>query len=124
MKLAYLLIYVTTVTIGVVTLVAPPQSIAGEIGPVVTVVWASLFIVGGLVGMVTVLPGWWWAERLLAIAPVLLGLAIYLAVVIALQAQSDAGSSRLTQLGIIVLASAPFAIRALVIREYSYEPRR
>ncbi|ALX66835.1 hypothetical protein [Microbacterium sp. XT11] len=125
MKVAYLAIYMLTVVIGVVTLISPPQSIAGEAGPLITTVWAMLFIVGGAIGAITVLPGWWWAERLLAIGPVMLGLAIYLTVVTILHLQStDAGSSRLTQVGIILLASAPFTIRALVIREYSYEPRR
>lgn len=125
MKIAYLVVYLLTVGVGVVTLITPPQTVAGEVGPVITIIWAGLFILGGAVGTISVLPGWWWAERLLAIGPVMLGLAIYLVVVIILHVQgADTGSSRLTQVGIIVLASAPFTIRALVIREYSYEPRR
>lgn len=125
MKVAYLVVYAITTAVGVITLITPPQSIAGEVGPVLTTIWASLFIAGGLTGMITVLPGWWWAERLLAIALVILGLAIYFTVVVILHAQSaDTGSSRLTQLGIILLASAPFTIRFLIIREYSFEPRR
>lgn len=125
MKFAYLVVYVLTMAIGIVTLIAPPQSIAGEVGPVLTTIWASLFIAGGAAGAIAVLPGWWWAERLLAIAPVLLGLTIYLTVVLILHTQNaDTGSSRLTQLGIIVLSAAPFSIRFLIIREYSFEPRR
>ena len=125
MKIAYLAIYMITVLVGIVTLLSPPQSIAGEVGPVITTIWAALFIAGGVVGMVTVLPGWWWAERLLAIGPIMIGLGIYLTVVAILHAQgAGTGASRLTQVGIILLASAPFSIRALVIREYSYEPRR
>lgn len=124
MKVAYLAIYVLTTAIGVVTLVTPPQSIAGEVGPLITTIWAALFILGGVVGAVTVLPGWWWVERLLALAPIGIGLAIYLAVVVVLHVQNaQDGSSRLTQVGIIVLAAAPFAVRFLVIREYSYDPR-
>ncbi|MGF3056138.1 hypothetical protein [Microbacterium sp. YY-01] len=125
MKVAYLAIYLLTIMIGYVTLTYPPQSIAGEIGPVLTVIWSVLFIVGGAAGTITVLPGWWWAERLLAIAPIGMGLAIYLLVAIILHAQNmDTGSSRLTQVGIIVLAASPFIIRMLIIRDYSYEPRR
>ena len=125
MKVTYLVIYLLTVCIGVVTLLSPPQTIDGLVGPIITTIWASLFILGGLAGAIAVLPGWWWVERLLGIGPVMLGLTIYLTVVIVLHVHSmDAGSSRLTQIGIIVLASTPFTIRALVIREYSYEPRR
>lgn len=125
LKLAYLLIYLITIAIGIVTLVKPPQSIEGPLGTVTTMLWAGLFIFGGLVGAVTVLPGWWWVERLLGIAPIFIGLAIYLAVVIILHVRGlDLGASRLTQIGIILLASAPFTLRGLLIREYSYEPRR
>jgi hypothetical protein len=125
LKIAYLVIYGVTIAIGVATLVRPPQSIEGPLGSFSTMLWAALFVFGGAVGMVTVLPGWWWAERLLAIAPVFIGLAIYLAVVIILHVQGlESGASRLTQIGIIVLASGPFTLRGLLIREYSYEPRR
>lgn len=125
MKVAYAVIYVATILIGLVTLVMPPQTIRGEVGPIITIVWASLFIVGGMAGLVTVFPGWWWAERLLGLGPVLLGLGIYLVVVIVLHAQAvETGGSRATQIGIILLAAAPFGLRFLVIREYSYEPRR
>lgn len=123
-KVIYLVIYLVAAGIGAVTLVNPPQTISGEVGPLITVIWAALFILGGLVGSVTVLPGWWWAERLLGIGPVLLGLAIYLTVVGVLHAQSiESGGSRLTQFGIILLASSPFILRFFFIKEYSYEPR-
>jgi len=125
LKVAYLVIYAVTVAVGVVTLVKPPQSIEGPLGTVTTMLWAGLFIFGGVVGAVTVLPGWWWVERLLGIAPIFIGLAIYLAVVVILHIRGlDLGASRLTQIGIILLASAPFTLRGLLIREYSYEPRR
>ena len=123
MKFAYLAIYLLTIYIGLVTLLYPPQTVSLEIGPLITTIWAYLFIFGGIAGAVTVLPGWWWAERVLAISPVMLGLVLYLLVVVALQLQTDGNSSRLTQLGVILLAAAPFCIRAIVIREYSYEPR-
>lgn len=125
MKVTYLVIYLLTVCIGIATMLSPPQTIDGLVGPIITTIWASLFILGGVIGAVTVLPGWWWVERLLGIAPVMLGLTIYLTVVIVLHMHGlETGSSRLTQIGIILLAAAPFTIRALVIREYSYEPRR
>lgn len=141
LKVIYLFIYMVTAWVGVVTLLRPPQTIAGEIGPIVTLVWASLFVLGGVAGLVSVLPGWWWVERLLCLTPIGLGLLIYAIVVSVLHVQGaregapgigiillirgeDAGSSRLTQIGIILLASAPFILRAPLIQGYSYEPRR
>ena len=123
LKVAYLLIYLGTIAVGVVTISWPPHTIEGPLGTVATTLWASLFIAGGLAGAVTVLPGWWWAERTLGIGLILIGLGIYLSVAVTLHVQSATGS-RLTQIGIIVLAACPFLLRGLVIREYSYEPRR
>jgi hypothetical protein len=123
-KVIYLVIYTLSALIGLVTLIKPPQTIAGEVGPLLSVIWASLFILGGVFGTITVLPGWWWGERLLGIAPIVLGLAIYFCVVVALHAQPvDAGGSRATQVGIILLAASPFILRFFFIKEYSYEPR-
>lgn len=125
MKVAYAVIYLATIVVGFVTLAMPPQTIKGEVGPIITVIWAGLFVVGGTAGLLTVFPGWWWVERLLGLAPILLGLGIYLVVVIILHAQAlESGGSRATQIGIITLAASPFLLRFLVIREYSYEPRR
>ena len=125
LKVGYFGIYLLTVAIGVVTLVWPPRSIEGPVGSASTALWASLFIFGGVVGAVTVLPGWWWLERALAIVPISLGLLIYVVVVLILHFQGlDQGASRLTQLGVILLAGTPFALRFLLIREYTFEPRR
>lgn len=125
LKVAYFAIYLLTVGVGVVTATNPPQSIEGPLGPILTAIWSGLFTVGGAVGAITVLPGWWWVERLLGLAPILMGLAIYLSVAATLHWHNiDTGSSRLTQIGIILLASAPFTLRGLLIRDYSYEPRR
>ena len=123
-KVVYLAIYALSAGIGIVTLLKPPQTIAGEVGPILSMVWASLFILGGIAGVIAVLPGWWWIERLLCIAPTLIGLTIYFAVVVALHSQSiDSGGSRATQIGIILLAASPFILRFFFIKEYSYEPR-
>lgn len=125
LKVAYLGIYLLTIAIGVVTLMWPPQSIEGPVGSASTALWACLFILGGIVGAITVLPGWWWLERLLAIVPIALGLLIYVAVVVILHLQGlDQGASRLTQLGVILLATTPFALRFRLILEYTFEPRR
>lgn len=125
LNVVYVIVYALTLAIGVQTLRQPPQSIEGPLGEGATILWASLFILGGAVGLLTVLPGWWWLERLLAIAPVCMGLTIYLAIVIALHIQgSDEGSSRLTQAGVIILAAFPFLLRSLFIWESSYAPRR
>jgi len=121
LKLAYAVVYAITFGTGVVTLLDPPNSIEGVLGAALTVAWSVLLITGGFGGLLTVFPGWWWAERL-SIALSLAGLGVYAIVVLSLHL--TASGSRLTQLGMIALAATPFAIRWLLIRKYSFEPRR
>jgi hypothetical protein len=125
LKAFYFALYAVTGMIGAASLLVPPRVFDGAAGPVSAQFLAWLLVVGGLGGVVTVFPGWWWAERLLAIAPTLLGLTIMIVVLSILHLQHAIDDeSRLTQIGIALLASSPFVLRFLLIREYSYEPRR
>lgn len=116
MKLIYLCVYTVTLIGGVAALTAPPPTIAWEAGPVLLTVWGWLFVVAGIAGMITVLPGWWWAERLLAIAPASIALAVYVIL--------DAGSPGWAPASIVVaaLAAVVFLIRFLMIKDFSYQP--
>ena len=120
LKAAYAAIYLLVLATGVATLLSPPQSIEGQLGNVLTVIWSVFLIVGGFGGTLTVFPGWWWAERLSLILT-LAGIGIYAVVVLSLHIISE--GSRLTQLGMILLAGSVFAIRWMLIRRYSFEPR-
>ena len=121
LKLAYLGIYALTTLLGIVTLLHPPISAEGPMGATMATVWACTYILGGVVGMITVLPGWWWAERILALLPIGLGMVMYLAGVLW---HYWGGPLPWTYIGLILLASTPFLIRWPLIWSYSYEPRR
>lgn len=121
MSVVYGGVYTVAALIGVATFLVPPTTIAGELGPMLSSAWAALFIVGGVLGMSTVLPGWWKWERW-AIALNLAAIGIYGYVVITLH--FTATGSRLTQLGVLVLAALLFIVRWLLIRGRTYGPRR
>jgi hypothetical protein len=122
MSVIYFVIYVGWLLTGVATLVSPPNTISGELGPVLTIAWALLFIVGALVGLVTVLPGWWKWERW-ACHISLAGVAIYGFVVLNLHFTSP--GSRLTQLGVLYFGGAAvFVVRLAMIWGRTYAPRR
>ena len=106
---------------GLATLTNPPQSIAGEVGPVLAAVWAWSFIAGGVLGLATVFTPWWWAERT-ALIFAGTGVAVYAFVVLNLHILAPPGSSRLTQVGIIGLAVCLLVLRWHLIRVYSYQP--
>lgn len=123
LKVFYLAVYLVTVGVGIATLIIPPSSIEGPLGPLLTRFWAGLLAVGGLAAAAAVLPGWWWVERA-AMWLILTGSGIYASIVVYLQAVAPPGSSRWTQLGFITLAAAVFILRLILTRRWDYEPRR
>ncbi|KAB1867347.1 hypothetical protein [Microbacterium algeriense] len=122
LKAAYAVFYSITITLGLIALIAPPQSISGELGPVLTVTWGVLALIGGVGGLASVFPGWWFAERL-SIVVIWCALGMYLLVVVVLQVTSESGA-RWAQMTIFALAAGLFYVRWYEIREYSFEPRR
>lgn len=122
LKAAYAFFYAVAIVLGLIALIAPPQSISGELGPVLTVTWGVLALFGGAGGLVTVFPGWWFAERL-SIVILWCALGMYLLVVIVLQVSSESGA-RWAQMTLFVFAAGLFYVRWYEIREYSFEPRR
>ena len=97
------LIWATLFHIGVAAILEPPNTVAHEIGPVLTDVWAISFVVGGTLGFIGTLflPDWWWIERL-GIISTLTGTLIYLTVVVSLHYTQP--GNRLVQAGFILLA--------------------
>lgn len=120
LKATYFVFYGIALLTGIATLTRPPQSIEGAIGSQTTAVWASFVIMGAFGGMLTVFPGWWFAERL-SIIMIWLGAGIYFAVVLWLHFTGS--GSRLTQMGWIALGAGLFFVRWLIIRKYTFEPR-
>ena len=119
-KAAYFVLYIIVILTGAVTLIVPPTSISGELGPVLSVSWSVFWLIGGMAGGTSVLPGWWWMERL-SIVFMWTGFLIYFYVVFSLHFSST--GSRLTQVGVILVASAAGYIRWLDIHKYNFEPR-
>lgn len=121
LKATYFVFYGVALLTGFVTLLRPPQSIEGALGGPLTAVWAGFVIMGAFGGLLTVFPGWWFVERL-SIVMIWLGAAIYFIVVLSLQISQY--GSRLTQMGWIALGAGLFFVRWLLIRKYTFEPRR
>ncbi|MBS3177772.1 MULTISPECIES: hypothetical protein [unclassified Pseudoclavibacter] len=121
MRAIYVWVYILTICGGVVTWTSPPRTIASEIGPILSNVWALALLCGGILGLIFVATPWWAMER----AAVLLsmsGLGVYAYVVLILHLGSEPGSSRLLQLVVIVLAATLYFIRLVSVRHYSFQP--
>ena len=107
--------------IGAAALLAPPATISHQMGPTLTVVWAILLIVGGALGLVGCLPGWFWIERVgLILAGT--GATMYLAVVLLLH-YAEPGS-RLVQAGFVLLGIGFLVVRWLQVRGPQIDPTR
>ena len=107
--------------IGYAALATPPVSIAHEIGPLLTAIWGSLLLGGGVLGLIGCLPGWWWVERAGVLAAGT-GAAIYLVVILSLHASTP--GSRLVQAGFVALTLVGLAVRWLRIRGAQLDPMR
>lgn len=119
-KPLFLIAYAIGVYTGAVTIISPPTSIQNELGPVLMLLTGVTWLAGGLICLVTIFTDWWWLERL-GLILLWAGILAYFGTVLMVHLESIAGS-RLTQLGVILLATIGFASRFLSIREWSYAP--
>lgn len=62
-RVAYLVVYLLHIVAGIALAAVQPRAADYEFGLLVTNAWASFFIVGGLLGSISVLPGWNYVER-------------------------------------------------------------
>ncbi|WP_156532908.1 hypothetical protein [Cellulosimicrobium sp. I38E] len=112
--------YMVALGVGLSALVDPPSSVAGELGPVLTTIWAGFIILGGVLGVFATLPGVWWLERAAVIACIT-GLAVWVMVVVTLELTIPDGN-RWPQAGALTMLALLLAVRWFRIRRYAYDP--
>lgn len=115
------LVWAIWTLVGLAALTLPPQTIAHEVGPVLTNVWGALLFGGGLAGLAGCLPGWWWVERSGILASGT-GAMVYLLVVLNLQATTS--GNRLVQAGFILMAVMSLVVRWFRISGLQTDPTR
>ncbi|MCW4458196.1 hypothetical protein [Microbacterium sp. MPKO10] len=119
-KAIYFVYYAIAAGTGLATLLWPPRSIEGALGAFLTTLWAAFILGGGIASCVAVFPGRWWLERA-GIYAILGGILIYEGTVMFLQFTET--GNRLTQFGVLLLATGLFIVRLIPISRYSFEPR-
>lgn len=112
--------YVAFVLTGLATLILPPQSIVGAIGEVSMALVGWFFLAGGLIGMWAGSIEFWQLERV-GITSMGAGLLAYAYIVATLHFTTE--GSRLTQLGVIVIAGCLLVLRLAMIWRYDFKPR-
>lgn len=116
----YTTLYGIAALTGLVTLLNPPQTIRAEIGTAAMASIGVLLLIGAAIGMVGGAWEHWKLERV-GLWFMSGALLIYAMLVTALHFTSQ--GSRLTQLGVILLALGTFTVRYLMIRRYTFRPR-
>lgn len=106
---------------GITALIQPPSSISGEIGAVSMTLLAGMLTAGGVIGLVTVLPGWWWVERY-GVALIIAACIIYGWIISVLHVVQ--AGNRLLQLSIVLGLVGHLIIRLIRIKERPYDPTR
>lgn len=119
---AQFFVYLFAALGGIFALQQPPPSIEATAGQGLTFYWSILLLGGGMIGMVTVLPGWWIFERAAAIACA--GAALIYGLNLVLKTSNGGTSSVLSSACIILIVVLHFILRWFHIRKYSFDPER
>jgi hypothetical protein len=117
-RVFYFLAYCALLVGGARALVAPPESIEGALGANIMLGLAAALIVGGVAGLVGVLPGWWYFERF-GLGLAILGVAAY-GLTVAVLGVTNGG--RDLQLSVIVVAFLLLLCRLVSIRSEDLDP--
>lgn len=104
---------------GVATVFAPPSSIEGQFGIVVTLAWGWFAIIGGVAGALACPFGKWLIEKP-AIILCATAAAMYAGIILTLHIH-EAGN-RIPQFCFVLIALLYFASRYARIRPFSYQP--
>lgn len=119
-SITYGVIYSLFSLTGLATISLPPSTIQGVLGSASIQIVGWFFLIGGITGMVTGWLGWWQFERW-GIGMMGFGILIYVYIVINLHFTSQ--GSRLSQLGIMLIAFCTLALRIGKIWRYPFRPR-
>lgn len=113
----YLLIF----GLGLAVALDPPRSLQGTLGHTMVVYWGGMLVVGGAIGVGTVLQGAWLFERAGAWL-CMFALAIY-GVAMSTMPVSQL-SLRVATLCFVMFSILAFAARLVHTRRYAYDPER
>lgn len=108
---------------GIVALVHPPAAVEHEAGTVLTTVWACCLTMGGALGVVGAIPGWWWVERAGIIAAGS-GLLVYVGTTTILVVEGESPGAWAFHTGMAMIAFTSFAARWIRIWGAQLDPAR
>lgn len=121
LSVIYFLAYAAVFVMGLAVVGDPPRAVQGAIGESLVTLWAGMLVVGGGIGVATVLQGAWLFERAGAIL-CMVAMLIYGIAMSALPVSQP--SLRVATICFVVFSILAFAARLVHTRRYSYDPER
>src|SRR5699024_4598220 len=112
--------YAIATATGLAVLLDPTQELVYALQATLPLLGGPL-VIGGTLGILGVIPGWWWVERL---ALLILSGALTIYAVSMFWVNIEAKVSLLGPLGLVLLSRLVFVIRWVSTVHYRYEPRR
>lgn len=106
---------------GISALIDPPRTVEGTVGETSMTLLAAGLTIGGLLGVITSIPGYNWLER----GAVLLtgaSLGLYSAIILALGIQAETGNRDLQQ-AVVVFSAVMIVTRGVYIWNRPYAAR-
>lgn len=121
-SVVYTIVYIVTLYTGIVTILQPPSSLSLAVGGPQTMALVGILMTMGAVAALVGGAGEWWRMERIGVLGAGAGVLIYAAIVLGLHLTTE--GSRLTQLGVIVLAELLFVVRMMMIRTFTFRPGR
>jgi len=117
----YFFVYLAVAVMGAAVVIDPPHTIQSSIGQLLVACWAGMLVIGGGIGLSTVLQGIWWLERAGAIL-CMFAMAIYGAAILGTPVTQV--SLRVATTCFVIFAILAFAARLVKTRHYAYDPEK
>lgn len=115
----YFVAYVILAAVGAYAFISPPGTIAGAIGDTAMALLSALLVVGGVIGLIAVLPGKYWLERL-GVMSISLASVIYLFIILTLHTTTP--GNRLLQAGYVAFVLLLQGVRWERVKERPFRP--
>ena len=111
--------YVIAAAVATYSFFNPPSSLEGQFGSTAMKALLGLLAGGSIIGLIAVLPGWHFMERLAVVANFIAG-GLYLSIVLGLHFQMPAGNRLLQALMILGIMMHSCVIRWYRIKDRPY----
>ena len=113
-------VYVVVATVGALSLWVPVPTVENTVGTTLATLWASLLLLGGVLGIISVVSAAWWLERI-ALMAIIVSLLMF---GVTIAGGPHQRGTQIALLGLVTWATLSSVQHAVRIHRYPYDPER